>query len=371
MEETKMDIVLFIKVAILTYGAIFTFIFIKDCLKHKEDFTRTKLIPLAIIGFVSDLLDTWGIGSFATCQAGFKFSKSCSDENMPGTLNIAHTIPTIAEFLLFLELIKIEGFTLITLIAGAAIGAVFGASIVSKWSPKVIRIGLGTALIILAGVLSCKLAHIGPFESTMKPAAIVAELESNGFKLKDSDTWIANIKNNKNVPKEQKELFTDPSITKTELEKVIPLLREAGLTTLQADEITPAITSRLTYGLHGFKLVLGIVINTLLGALMTIGVGLYAPCMAMISALGVNVTAAFPVMMGSCAFLMPSAGLKFLKAGKYDRKAAVMITIFGLFGVFVAYKVASMLPMNVLTAIIICVMIYTAITFFRDAKKTI
>ena len=44
-------------------------------------------------------------------------------------------------------------------------------------------------------------------------------------------------------------------------------------------------------------------------------------------------------------------------------------SIFGLGGVFVAYKVASMLPMNVLTGIIICVMIYTAITFFRDAKK--
>lgn len=364
-----MDIVLFIKVAILAYGAVFAFIFIKDCIKHKEDFTKTKLVPLAIIGFISDLLDTWGIGSFATCQAGFKFSKSCSDENMPGTLNIAHTIPTIAEFLLFLELIKIEGLTLVTLIAGAAIGAVFGASIVSKWSPKVIRIGLGTALLILAGVLSCKLAHIGPFESTMKPTAIVEELEANGFTIENGDDWVANIKNNKNVPDDKKDLFTDPSITKTELHKVIPLLKESGLTTLTAEEITPSITSRLTYGLHGMKLILGILINTLLGALMTIGVGLYAPCMAMISALGVNVTAAFPVMMGSCAFLMPSAGLKFLKAGKYDRKAAVMVTIFGLGGVFVAYKVASMLPMNVLTGIIICVMIYTAITFFRDAKK--
>ena len=318
-----MDIVLFIKVAILAYGAVFAFIFIKDCIKHKEDFTKTKLVPLAIIGFISDLLDTWGIGSFATCQAGFKFSKSCSDENMPGTLNIAHTIPTIAEFLLFLELIKIEGLTLVTLIAGAAIGAVFGASIVSKWSPKVIRIGLGTALLILAGVLSCKLAHIGPFESTMKPTAIVEELEANGFTIENGDDWVANIKNNKNVPDDKKDLFTDPSITKTELHKVIPLLKKSGLTTLTAEEITPSITSRLTYGLHGMKLILGILINTLLGALMTIGVGLYAPCMAMISALGVNVTAAFPVMMGSCAFLMPSAGLKFLKAGKYDRKAAV------------------------------------------------
>ena len=102
---------------------------------------------------------------------------------------------------------------------------------------------------------------------------------------------------------------------------------------------------------------------------MTIGVGLYAPCMALVSALGMNVTACFPIMMGSCAFLMPSAGLKFLKEGKYDRKAAVLISIFGLAGVYTAYKVASSLPMQLLTAGIICVMIYTAFVFFRSARE--
>ena len=43
--------------------------------------------------------------------------------------------------------------------------------------------------------------------------------------------------------------------------------------------------------------------NFVLGALMTIGIGLYAPCMIMVSLLGMNPTAAFPIMMGSCAFL--------------------------------------------------------------------
>lgn len=366
-----MNIVLFVQVAIISYGVVFAFIFIRDCLKHKEDFTKTKLVPLAVIGFISDLLDTWGIGSFATCQAGFKFSKSCSDENMPGTLNVAHTLPTITEFLLFLQLIKIEGITLVSLIAGAVIGAVFGASIVSKWKPKIIRLALGCALIILAGVLSCKLAHIGPFESTIKPTAIVSEMEANGFTVTGGDNWSKNIANSSSLSNEEKVIYTDPSITMTELKKVMPKLKEEGITSLDEKELTSVISEHLTYGLHGVKLIIGVLINTLLGALMTIGVGLYAPCMAMISALGINVTAAFPVMMGSCAFLMPSAGLKFLKAGKYDRKAAVMITLFGLVGVFVAYKVASMLPMDILTGIIICVMIYTAITFFRDAKRTV
>ena len=102
---------------------------------------------------------------------------------------------------------------------------------------------------------------------------------------------------------------------------------------------------------------------------MTIGVGLYAPCMAMVSGLGLNVSATFPIMMGSCAFLMPSAGIQFIQSGAYDRKAAAVITVFGLMGVFLAYKVAAALPMNILTAIVICVMLYTAFTFFKDAKR--
>mgnify|MGYP000508058931 FL=1 len=122
-------------------------------------------------------------------------------------------------------------------------------------------------------------------------------------------------------------------------------------------------------GLTGVKLVLGIVINFFLGALMTIGVGLYAPCMAMIGALGMNIQAAFPIMMGSCAFLMPSCGIKFIKEGKYDRKASVMLTVGGIIGVFIAYFLVKKMPITLLTWIVIVVMIYTALTFFKDAKK--
>ena len=103
---------------------------------------------------------------------------------------------------------------------------------------------------------------------------------------------------------------------------------------------------------------------------MTVGVGLYAPCMAMIGAFGMNIKAAFPVMMGSCAFLMPSCGIKFIKEGKYDRKASILLTVGGVVGVFLAYTLVKNLPMTVLTWIVIVVMVYTSITFFRDAAKS-
>ena len=89
-------------------------------------------------------------------------------------------------------------------------------------------------------------------------------------------------------------------------------------------------------GLSGVKLVIGIVGNFILGALMTAGIGLYAPCMALVYFLGMSPKVAFPIMMGSCAVLMPIASAKFIKEGQFPRKASLAITIGGVIGVFIA-----------------------------------
>ena len=48
-------------------------------------------------------------------------------------------------------------------------------------------------------------------------------------------------------------------------------------------------------GLHGLLLIVAVGINMLLGALMMLGVGLYAPCLILVSLLGMNPLAAFPI----------------------------------------------------------------------------
>ncbi len=75
--------------------------------------------------------------------------------------------------------------------------------------------------------------------------------------------------------------------------------------------------------LSGAKLAIGVGGNFVLGALMTLGIGLYAPCMILISLLGMNPTAAFPIMMGSCAFLMPVGSLQFVRKNRYNLRAAL------------------------------------------------
>lgn len=123
-------------------------------------------------------------------------------------------------------------------------------------------------------------------------------------------------------------------------------------------------------GLTGSKLVIGIVVNFILGALMCCGVGLYAPCMALCALLGMNLTVAFPIMMGSCALLMPVNSVEFIKAGRYNRNAAMVAIPAGLIGVWIAYAFVKSMPTYVLTLIVACVLIYMSISFVVSIKKS-
>lgn len=124
-------------------------------------------------------------------------------------------------------------------------------------------------------------------------------------------------------------------------------------------------------GLSGGLLVIAVVGNFILGALMTAGIGLYAPCMALCYLLGMSPAVAFPIMMGSCAFLMPVASIKFVKESAYNKKASLGITLGGIIGVLLAVFVFTSLPLKVLTWLVIVVVTYTGITLLRDSKKTV
>ena len=122
-------------------------------------------------------------------------------------------------------------------------------------------------------------------------------------------------------------------------------------------------------GLSGAKLIIGIVGNFIFGALMTAGIGLYAPCMALVYFLGMSPKVAFPIMMGSCAVLMPIASAKFIKEGQFPRKASLAITIGGVVGVFIAAYIVKSLPMDILKVLVVLVILYTSTTLLRPALK--
>ena len=121
--------------------------------------------------------------------------------------------------------------------------------------------------------------------------------------------------------------------------------------------------------LVGFPLIIGVFINFILGALMTVGVGLYSPCMALVSMLGMSPRAAFPIMMGSCSFLMPACAMTFIKEDAYNRKAALCSTIAGSAGVLLAAFVVKSLPLQVLRWGVVIVVVYTGLSMLHSAHQ--
>jgi uncharacterized membrane protein YfcA len=130
----------------------------------------------------------------------------------------------------------------------------------------------------------------------------------------------------------------------------------------------PVIPGGTAMGLEGTWLYVGIIGNFVLGALMTLGIGLYAPCLIMISLLGMNPRAAFPIMMGSCAFLMPVASAKFLQAGKYSLRSALGLALGGVPAVLIAALIVKELPLTYVRWLVVIVVLYTAVSMLRSAK---
>ena len=124
-----------------------------------------------------------------------------------------------------------------------------------------------------------------------------------------------------------------------------------------------------TIGLTGAKWVIGMAGLFILGALMTLGIGLYAPCLILVTMLGMNDKSGYPIMMGACAFLMPVAVIQFVRARAYYPKAMLGMALPGIIAVPVAFKWFQNLPMLQVKILVICVVAYTSITMLLTAYR--
>ncbi len=120
-------------------------------------------------------------------------------------------------------------------------------------------------------------------------------------------------------------------------------------------------------GMRGASLAFAATGSFVLGSLMTIGVGYYAPCMIMVSLLGMNPTMAFPIMMGSSAFLMPVASVRFLRANKYSLRPSIGLALGGIPAVLIAAFIVKSLPLNAMRWLVVVVVLYAAVAMLRSA----
>lgn len=122
-------------------------------------------------------------------------------------------------------------------------------------------------------------------------------------------------------------------------------------------------------GLRGYKLMIGICSQFILGMLLPLGIGNYAPTMVVVYMLGMSADMAFPIMMSSGALVLASSTMSFIPTGQYHRRGAVSLTAAGVVGVLCAVFLVKSMPLYVLKWIVVVVVLYTSVSLFRDARK--
>lgn len=248
--------------------------------------------PVAIAaGAATNFFDTLGIGSFAPTTALIKFLRLSDDELIPGTLNVGHSAPTIAQAVVFIGLIQVDIALLISCITAAVVGAIWGAGAVARLPVRAIRLGMGGALLVAA---------------------------------------------------------------------VLFALRNLNLMPGGGDAIA----------LAGSAFAAAIALHLLFGALMTLGVGLYAPSLISLSMLGMDPRAAFPIMMGACASLMPAASLQFIRARRFDSRLALGLTIGGVPAVLAAAYIVKEMPLDMLRWLVTLVVLIAAAMLLASGIKS-
>ena len=120
-------------------------------------------------------------------------------------------------------------------------------------------------------------------------------------------------------------------------------------------------------GLPTARLAFAAVAFALFGAVLMIGIGNYAPSLILLSILGMDPRAAFPVMMGAGCLVAMAGGGRFMRKGRYSVRAALGLTLGGIPGVLIAGLLVKSLPLAVLRWVVVCVVLYSALMMVRSA----
>ena len=123
------------------------------------------------------------------------------------------------------------------------------------------------------------------------------------------------------------------------------------------------------FALAGWRFALAVGVSFVLGALMCIGIGNYAPLMIMLALLGMHPLAAFPIMMASDGILQPVASLGFFRSGRFAHGPSLGLAIGGVFGVLIAFYIVKQLPLTAMRWLVIVVVSYAAVSMLRSARS--
>jgi uncharacterized membrane protein YfcA len=268
-------------------GVVFAVLIVRVAAARRQ--LRPNLESIGV-GAVTNFFDALGIGSFATTTAYIRLRKLVPDSFIPATLNVGHALPTVAQAVIFIKLVKVDPLLLAACIVSAVAGSLVGAPIFQRTPVRVVQAVVGIALLLAAALYA---------------AANLELMPGGGTALALSSGWM----------------------------------------------------------------MVAVVAHFVLGVLMMFGIGLYAPSLVTLSLMGLDPKAAFPIMMGACAFLMPVSALGFVRSARIDLRVILGIAIGGIPAVLVAAYIVKELPLVWLRWGVVVVVLYAAVMLLRSALR--
>jgi uncharacterized membrane protein YfcA len=103
------------------------------------------------------------------------------------------------------------------------------------------------------------------------------------------------------------------------------------------------------------------------GILMNLGVGNFAPTLILVSLLGMDPRAAFPIMMGSAALLMVTSGARIVSARPLDLGLVLGMSLGGIPAVLIAAFIVKSLPLEWLRWGVVVVVTYAGAVMLQAA----
>jgi uncharacterized membrane protein YfcA len=286
---SKARILIYVAAAVVNAAALIVWIWTAK----KRHLHERPTAADGAIGFVTNFLDTLGIGSYAQITALFKLRGRPADELIPGTMNVGSTIPTFLSTLWFVSTVMIDPVLLACMVASAAAGAWLGAGIVSRMPRRSIQLFMGTALLIAACFfIRANLGMSAPTGTAMD--------------------------------------------------------------------------------LYGWRFVVAVAVNFVLGALMCVGIGNYAPSMVLLALLGMHPIAAYPVMMASDGVLIPVASIGFVRSGRFAHGPAIGLITGGAIGTICALPLVDAISthLSLMRWFVTVVIVYAAVSMLRSARES-
>ncbi|AND80462.1 sulfite exporter TauE/SafE family protein [Streptococcus pantholopis] len=266
------------------------FLIVRNARRRQIDL-RDRFFTGFGIGLVTDLLDTLGIGTFATTTTLFKATQLVKDDRqIPATMTTAHVIPVLVEALCFITIVEVDLTTLVCMAAAAFSGAFLGARLTKNWNTQKVQMVLGVLLIIAAFFMV--------YRMLTNPGADIA----NDIR-----------------------------------------------------------------GLSGIRLLIGIVFDFIIGMLMTMGLGNYAPELIFFSLMGISPAIALPVMMLNAAMIMVAGSKQFIESDRVHWPGVLGIIIGGVFGVLIAAFFLTSLDIDKLKILVVFIALYTGLMLLRSA----